>query len=277
MTSASPLGTGLRRARRSARRVRQTVSAFDNGGRVLADLARHRISGSPSELTFALPGGATVTCPNVPGARVPVYEVFAEDAYRLDWFTGDLGPDAVALDIGGHIGCFALAFAWAHPGGAVHAYEASPTTAAYLARNVADNGLAARVATHAVALSDQPGTLEFTDVSAGSALNGLTAPTHQEGGDEHLVKVPAITFAEALAAVGRPVDVVKIDTEGAEYAIVLGSAPQDWAGVSRVVLEYHDVPGHGREELEEFLAQAGLRVQRHEPVTDRLGTLWLRR
>lgn len=272
VTSAPPLGTSLRRARRSARRVRQTVTAFENGGRVLADLARHRFSGSPEDLTFALPHGATVTCPNLPGARVPVYEVFAENAYGLDWFTGDLGPDAVALDVGGHIGCFALAFAWAHPGGLVHAYEASPTTAAYLTRNIVDNGLTDRVTAHAVALSDEPGMLEFSDHSAGSALNGLTAPS-----DENLVRIPAITFAEAVAAVGRPVDVVKIDTEGAEYAIVLGSAPEDWAGISRVVLEYHDVPGHDRAELEEFLARAGLRVKRHEPVTDRLGTLWLTR
>ena len=116
------------------------------------------------------------------------------------------------------------------------------------------------------------GTLEFADNVHGSALNGLTAP---EGAAT--VQVEAITFADAVAASGGRVDVVKIDTEGAEYDIVLGSKPADWDGVRRVVLEYHDVPGHGWAELEAFFAEAGLETVRHEPATAAHGTAWLRR
>lgn len=262
----------LRQARRTTRRIHQTIRTFDNGLVVLGGLTGRRLFGCPSELVFRLPDGGSVTCPNVPGARVPVYEVFAEDAYRLAWFTGDLGPEASALDIGGHVGCFSLAFARLHPLGRVHAYEASPTTARYLARNIAANDLDDRVVPHPVAVAAGGGTLQLADNAGGSALNGRTAPDHVA-----TVTVQATSFTDAVAAMGGSVDVVKIDTEGAEYDIVLGSSGEDWVGVRRVVLEYHDVPGQDRSQLEGFLTGGGLRVVRHEPATDRHGTLWLRR
>lgn len=58
---------------------------------------------------------------------------------------------------------------------------------------------------------------------------------------------------------------------------LLGSKPADWDGVRRVVLEYHDVPGHGWAELEAFFAEAGLETVRHEPATAAQGNAWLRR
>ncbi len=104
-----------------------------------------------------------------------------------------------------------------------------------------------------------------------SALNGLTSP----GG--RLVTVPCRTFAGVVADAGGRVDLVKLDTEGAEYAIVLGSRPEDWAGVRTLVMEYHDVPGHSWAELASFLAEAGLTEVAHEPAGPRQGTVWLRR
>ena len=153
----------------------------------------------------------------------------------------------------------------------MHAYEASPSTARWLERNVRDNDLTGRVTAHAVAVSDHDGTLELADNVHASALNGLTSP---EGS---LVTVPCRTFAGVVADAGGQVDLVKLDTEGAEYAIVLGSRPEDWAGVRTLVMEYHDVPGHSWAELAEFLAEAGLAEVAHEPAGPRQGTVWLRR
>ena len=62
--------------------------------------------------------------------------------------------------------------------------------------------------------------------------------------------MPCIRFEDAVVEAGGRVDVVKIDTEGAEYDFVLASDPAAWASVQRVVMEYHDVPGHGWTELE---------------------------
>ena len=259
------------RARHAARRVRQTITGFDNGPELLAAMARGRFTGNPAELGFRV-AGLRITVPNRKGARVPVYEVFAEDAYRLAWFTAGLGPAPVAVDIGGHVGCFSLALAQQVRGARVSAYEASPSTAAYLERNVAANELTDRIRTHATAVGAAPGFLEFADNVGGSALNGLTAP---EGAD--VIKVPCVTVAEAFASAAGPVELVKIDTEGAEYDMVLASAPESWLTVRRVVLEYHDVPGHSWSELETFFAAAGLHQVAHVPENPRQGTVWLSR
>jgi len=265
-----------RRISLAARRVRQTLTQFENGPSVLAGIVGRRIRHQPAELMFRVDTDLSIVCPNLPGARVPVYEVFAEDAYRLEWFTSDL-DDPRVVDIGGHIGCFALAFARLHPGARVEAFEASPSTAAYTRRNMAINGFDNRVTVHQTAVSSSSGTLRFADNAGGSGLNGLTAP---EG--TPTIEVPAVTFVEALAKADGPVDVVKIDTEGAEYDIVLGSDPSDWSDVQRVVMEYHPVDGHSWDELKTFFSKAGLEVA-HQEIgldgmdTDRLGTVWLSR
>jgi len=258
----------LRRLSRATHRVGQTLSGFRNGASVLAQMAGRR-----DELVFKVDDSLSVTCPNIAGARVPVYEVFVEDAYRLEWFTRDLNGDKVqALDIGGHIGCFSLAFAHLHPEALVQTFEASPSTFSFTRRNVDDNGLADRVTVENIAVSDSNGTLAFADNGGGSGLNGVTAPAGTA-----VIDVPCITFADAVAHAGGKVDVVKIDTEGAEYDIVLGSEPTDWKDVQRVVLEYHEVTGRSWDELKAFFDEAGLHPVRHEPVTPRLGTAWLSR
>lgn len=264
--------TTIQRFRHAARRVGQTLTDFENGSRLLGAIAARPITGRPDELVFRVDDRLSVICPNLPGARVPVYEVFAEDTYRLGWFTGDLGEGPVAVDIGAHIGCFSLAFARQHPKSQIEAFEASPSTAVYLQRNIDRNGLADRVHCRRVAVASKTGTLVFADNVGGSSLNGITAP---EGAKQ--IEVPCVTVADAFAAAGTGVEVVKIDTEGAEYDMVLNSAPGDWAGVRRVVMEYHDVAGHSWAELEAFFAAVGLTTVAHEPVSPRQGTVWLSR
>ena len=264
----------MRRISLAGRRVRQTLTRFENGPSVLAGIVGSRIRHQPAELTYRLDDELSIICPNLPGARVPIYEVFAEDAYRLGWFTSDLGDNPRLVDIGGHIGCVALAFARQHPGARVETFEASPSTAAYTRRNMAINGFDDRVTIHRIAVSSASGTLSFADNAGGSGLNGLTAPAGTP-----TIEVPAVTFAEALAKADGPVDVVKVDTEGAEYDIVLGSDPSDWSDVQRLVMEFHPVDGHSWDELQTFFSKAGLEVVHQELGldTDRLGTVWLSR
>lgn len=261
-----------RSTRLAARRVKQTLR-FRNGAKVLADLAASRTPWGSEGLLFEVAGGLKVHCPNLPGARVPVYEVFSEDAYRYDELLEGLGQDFTVLDIGGHIGCFALGLAAARPEATIHTYEASPSTAEWLQRNVTANALGDRIHVHQKALAGEPGVLEFADNAGGSSLNGITAPT----GSTTTVQVPAITFDEALAAAGDSVELVKIDVEGAEYGILAATTPASWAGVQRVVMEYHDVPGHGLNELLTTFIGAGLGLTRIETATDRQGTIWLSR
>lgn len=251
----------------ASRRVVEAVRAFDNGWTILARIGTRR----PGDLEFRQ-GDTVITCPNVPGARVPVFEVFAEDTYRNAWFTDGL-TNPRALDIGGHIGCFTVDLCRVVPGAVVHAYEASPTTAGYLGRNVSRNVPDGRATVFNEALSSADGTLKLIDNAGASGLNSINgAPT---GGTA--VEVPAVSFRTALDRLGGTVDIVKMDIEGGEYAVLAGSDPSEWGSVQRVVMEYHDVEGHDFSEVEKFFTAAGMNIVRHEPVTDRLGVVWFSR
>ncbi|CAM3414306.1 FkbM family methyltransferase [Nocardioides dubius] len=257
----------------AARRVRQTLGSFDNGPRLLVDLARQGTTGKPETITFRPRGGGAITVPNRPGARVPVYEIFVEDEYQLDWFLQGLGERPVVLDVGAHVGCFTVSAALRMPGAEVHSYEASPSTSHFLQRNVDDNGLQGRVTVNNLAVQGVAGELEIADNGAASGHNGVL---HLDGATT-TVRVRSVSMAQALTASGRTADLVKIDTEGGEYDMVLGSDPADWEGVRRVVLEYHDLPGHSWDELDRFFASAGLNLLQREEFGPRLGMAWLSR
>ncbi len=257
-----------------SKRVGQTVTTYRNFPRVFLDLALAETKWRPEEVTYRLRNGLTVVTPNADGARFPLYEIFADDAYRMDDLRADVDPEASVLDVGGQIGSFSLAMSQALPKARIEVYEASPTSAGYISRNVAANALGDRITVHACALAGETGTFTFVDSGDASGHNGLTAP---EGlGDE--VTVPATTFDEAVKGAPGPVQIVKMDVEGAEYDIILRSDPASWADVRKLVMEYHPVKGHGLQELTDFLSGVGIHEVLHEPGTRAgLGVMWLAR
>ena len=266
------MGT-VARLRHTTHRAHQTVTTFDNPVELLSAAARSRLLRRPSGLVFRV-NGVAVVAPASRGAVFPVYEVFAEDTYRLAWFSRGLGESPVALDIGAHVGSFSLAFASLFQHARVDAYEASATTAAYLQRSIDASGRSSRVRCHAEALSATEGFVDFTDDDTCSPLNTVT-----DRYDGARSRVPSVTLATAFERLGGHVDLVKIDAEGVEYDLVLRSTPELWSGVRRVVLEYHEVPGHGQDELVGFFAGVGLEPVAHEPMlgNPREGLMWFAR
>lgn len=258
----------MRRIVRAGRRVRQSFTHFDNGGELLWSALRTR------EMTFRTKSGLTMYAPNVAGARFPIYEINADDVYRMSEVLDGLAPDPTVVDIGAHIGSFSTAVCAAVPGATVHAYEASPSTADWLERNVAVNNLGHRLLVHRSAVSDHRGSIELIDNGEASAHNGLTAPADSGS----LVTVPCVTFADIHAAAGGRIDVIKSDAEGAEYGVFLTSHPAHWTTVQRVVMEYHPVADHSLAELVGFFDSVGLRLVRDEPANrPGLGNAWFAR
>lgn len=288
--SNSPIATALERQRfeqsrqhlpfvgpvHRARRLAQTPRAFSNWAPVLRDMALGRLGHGPRTLTFRTRSGARITTPNRPGARVPVYELFAEDSYRLEWLLGSLaGRPINVMDIGGHVGTFSVRLSQVHRTATITAFEPSPATAEYLRRNVAQNDAANRVTVVQRALAGRSGHAVFGDNGAGSGLNALLA-TGADGGSDGGMDVETISFDDALALAGGEIDLVKIDCEGGEYDLVLNSSPQSWETVQRVVIEHHPVPGHSWPELQAFFTAVGLEEQ-DEDFVGRHGCVWLSR
>ena len=255
------------------KRLAQTPRAFSNWPQLLAGLAREKVAKGPATLTFHTRGGQTITIPNAPGARVPPYEVFADDAYDLRWFLAELVDRPVhALDIGAHVGTFSALFGKLHPTATIDCFEPSPDTFEFLRRNIADNGLDDRIHVHQKALAGETGFAIFDLQGAGSGHNHLAFGELEGAG----VRVETVAFDEVVAAARGPVEVIKMDCEGGEYDLVYKSSPESWATVERLVLEYHDVEGESWEELRAWFADIGLHVLRDErgPIA---GTAWLSR
>jgi FkbM family methyltransferase len=251
------------------KRVIQTLTRFDNGFRVLGDIVWRRTE----ELTYVT-DGLEIVCPNRGGARFAVYELFADDAYQLRWFTRGLRKDAVVLDLGGHIGSFSLAISQLFPQAHVDAYEPTPFTAGYLRRNVELNGLSDRLRVFESAVSARPGVLVMAIMDDGSAHNGVMlsgAPGTSS------IEVPSTGLDDVFAEAPGPVDLIKFDIEGAEYEAILESSRDLWQPVQRVVMEYHRMPGRSWADLETFFASVGLEVVRRDEHPGEQGMAWLSR
>ncbi len=126
-----------------------------------------------------------------------------------------LEPGDVMLDVGAHIGEFTLLAA--SRGATVHAFEPDPANAALLRANVARNRLAA-VTVHEAAVSEHRGEMRFL-AHDNPTLSALW--TDEPAGGQAAEIVVAVTTLDALAL--PRVDVIKIDTEGAELGVLRGA------------------------------------------------------
>ena len=245
-----------------------------------ADLAREKVGRGPDTLTFRTRSGLRIDCPNQPGSRVPIYEIFAEDSYHFDWFLGSLTERPIqAMDIGGQIGTFSCRLAQVHPRATIATYEPSTTSAAFLRRNIEQNGFARRITVIEKALAATVGFAEFEDNDGGSGLNHLVfngGGTETETETRSTTRVETTTFDAAVASAGAAIDLVKMDCEGGEYDLVYASSPANWASVQRLVIEYHPVPGQSWAELRTWLEGVGLSVQ-HEESMGAIGVAWMSR
>jgi FkbM family methyltransferase len=129
-----------------------------------------------------------------------------------------LRPGDRVIDVGAHIGTFSVPFAQrVGETGLLVSFEADPANFGLLERNIRDNGLAARVRlVHGVA-SDQDGVYEKGYTSEGNSGTHSFVPAAGGHGGVHSVRVESWWDRECP---GQPVHLIKVDTEGAEVAVL---------------------------------------------------------
>lgn len=143
---------------------------------------------------------------------------WAHERAELDAVIDALHPGGTYIDVGAHVGGFAIPVARAHPDVAIHAFEPVPTTRAWLEANLARNGVTDRVRIWSNAVGAESGHGRMTGVDGAS--NHL-AESHQAG--PRAVDVTIETLDSLLIDhVGR-VDVIKCDIEGGELPAMRGA------------------------------------------------------
>jgi FkbM family methyltransferase len=198
-----------------------------------------------------------------------IKETFLDRFYETRGFT--IQPNWKIIDIGAGIGEFTL-FAAMHPTTQVFAFEPYPGSFELLQENVRLNGMNnARAFDEAIDALTGELTLDLT---SGEPLQFQSQPA-QESRGERGITVPSLSLADVLAKLDlESCDLLKLDCEGAEYAILFNAPPSTLDRIQRIVMEYHNTDRHTHKDLILFFVDNGFQVETFpNPVHAHLGYL----
>ena len=188
--------------------------------------------------------------------RVAYFGIFLDRWYDADY------RGAVVVDVGAHKGYYG-AYALLEGAAEIRSFEPEPENFALLEKTAVS--FDKPWLTHPAAVGSATGRA-LLHVSAESASHSLVRS--EASGSRETIRsesVAVVAMEDVLADASRsesPI-IVKIDAEGAECDIVLGTPLDAWQPVEHVFLEVHDFATCSTAAIVEHLERAGLRQTRH--------------
>jgi FkbM family methyltransferase len=186
---------------------------------------------------------------------------------------GPLERFRTIVDIGAHLGAFAVHAAQSCPDARVYCYEPEQRNFDLLQQNIVLNGMEGRVSAFhcAVASSEGPRDLAV----GGSLLNSFHIIPNGAGSQT----VNCTTLREIFASHQLDtVDLLKMNCEGAEYEILESCSRADFDRIANIRLEYHNLNGpNSGDSLSGFLATRGYRIERFTRYMNKSGFIWAAR
>lgn len=192
--------------------------------------------------------GPTIVCRGATRDWDVVHELLFAGGYRsaLDYLRQGPGPKTV-VDLGGNIGLFSLLAASQRPDVTVHAYEPGPPNYRLFEVNRLLNApLSDRIHLHREAVAGETRTARWFFDEYNPGASSLFATKGES------VDVRIVSFSEAMAALPKPLDLVKIDVEGSEFELLERTPVEAWKDVRAISLELHDDP-RGQMPQDEFM------------------------
>lgn len=169
-------------------------------------------------------------------ADAEVFEATFLKGYHRSPFK--LGKSPLIIDLGSNIGLTLLDFGLQYPDAKLFGMEPDSSNIEICRKNCAP--LPDCTITHG-AVWKQDGTIDYAGPDEQSYQ--MQAASFGKG------KIPCVTMQTYLQAMGNPeVDFLKMDIEGAEYAILLESTELDWLGkIKMIMIEVHDTADQDKE------------------------------
>jgi FkbM family methyltransferase len=163
----------------------------------------------------------------------------------------------VVVDMGAHIGAFAVRAARQAHRGKVYSYEAARGTYLLLEENRKLNSLE-NLCIENSAVSNRRGEMPLYTPANNSILGSLRQDT-----SSFKEMVRAITFSDIITqhALER-IDFLKIDVEGAEFDILFANPDETLGKTQKIVIEFHEFEGDKRshQDLVDLLDSQGFKV-----------------
>jgi FkbM family methyltransferase len=208
----------------------------------------------PAAKLIELEDGLEVFASSVMEVRFLHDEIFRAGCYDHV----ELAERPLVVDAGANIGMFALYIKRRYPAAEILAFEPVPESAAVLRQNIGLHGLT-DITVHEVALGSRPeqaAAFTYYPAAPGSstrypqqsgpakaAVGRIFSPRVADrlyrGRD---ITVPVERLSAFLAA-DRPVDLLKIDVEGAEPDVLESIGPARWPLIRQVIVEVQDHAG----------------------------------
>jgi FkbM family methyltransferase len=203
--------------------------------------------------------------------RVYDFEFPALDQFSvLDDPAGTNSPPPLIVDAGAHIGLASLFFAKNYPQAKILALEPQATNFKLLKANIWHNKLEDRIEARQLALAAKTGPITLHVDTVWDWFS--TASLHQgawTGNQEtKAITVEAISLTDLLNQLDRPIDLLKLDIEGAEQSI-LEAAGASLQQIRSMVIEFHPHRQQSAKSLNKLLEGAGFQVtfwQKGQPV-----------
>jgi FkbM family methyltransferase len=220
-------------------------------------------------IVLRLPNGLSCVVPpqSAHAAKYLVRSIFTHDCYNRAGF--ELRPSDTVVDVGSHVGLFALWAAPQIPQGRLVAVEPNPVALGCLTANLRDNRLD-RAAVVAAAAGSDGGVAEICYRAGWEAMaySAEAKPPWFYTDDTALARLwwkvlagvtgrprPTLRRLEApRLSLGRIMDehrlgsvhYLKVDCEGSEHAVIRNIGADYWPRIERMVIEYHDSARDGR-------------------------------
>lgn len=212
---------------------------------------------------YLLPNGQKIFHHNAYETDFVFNEIFVNHSYFKHGIT--LAENAVIFDIGANIGLFSLYIMQHFPTSTIFAYEPLPEIYELLAKNM--QKCSDQVFTYQAAISDSSGKQLFHYYPGYSVISGLHANKQRDA--EIIIsgmsattgvaktqiaslvnsRLDAMqTFEAIVTTISRTIkqnnidkiDLLKIDVEGAELAVLQGIEKKDFPKIQQVAMEVHD-------------------------------------
>jgi len=204
--------------------------------------------------------GLTITIRQNYSDAMTVAEIYLDHCYAHGL---TLPSNPVVIDIGGFIGDFSLYAVKYLNARRVIVCEPSPRNWALLLKNIANNGYENLIEPVNKAVTAD-GRNTMMNIDAPDKCQSMVSAYDQGG--QKLTTVPGVSLGELLRDhAPETVDLLKIDCEGGEFAILESIQSDEFSRIRNIVFEYHQIEGVWAklESVKQRLRHEGYALQMH--------------